>query len=287
MPIPADILRSVRDLKPLSQSAARLLQLMGQPDHDFAQIIRVVEHDAVLTAKILRIVNSAAFALRSPVSSVSRAVPFLGTQTIVGIALETCSAHVFNDALTGYESERGALWRHSLRTALAAREIASFTTDSISPDEAFTAGILHDIGKSVISSYLQGQAHELLQATDIGQVKDYLEAERGQLGTDHCEVGAELGAQWNLPASLCEAIRWHHVPSQSDKTYRSLVYGVHLGDFLAMMAGVGTGTDTLVYQLDEHYQEVVPLEARELEVVSLVTEVEFEKAVELIFTNKG
>lgn len=287
MPIPAVILRTIQDLKPLSQSAFYLLRRVADPDHDFAQIVRIVENDAVLTARILRVVNSAALGLRTQVSSVSRAVPFLGDQTIVGIALELCAAHLYQDALDGYESERGALWQHSLRTAIAARELATFTTVGVSADEAYTAGILHDIGKAVISTYLAGHTRDLLRATDTGEVQDYLEAERRQLGTDHCEVGAELAARWNLPAPLCAAIRHHHNPSASAGEHLGLVYSVHLGDFLAMMAGAGTGTDTLAYSLDQCYQEHIPLTAMDLEAISLATDQEVEKISTQIFTEKG
>lgn len=285
MPVPSDILKSVKSLRPLSQSAARLLQIINNPNHNLKEVVRVVEVDSVLTANILRVVNSAAFSRRNEVTTVDRALPILGEKMVVGVALGICTSHLFNEALDGYASEEGELWRHSLRCAIAARDIAEYSKDRVSPDVAFTAGILHDLGKSVISTYLEGNTHDMAAGADRGQFADYIEAEQKTLGTDHAEVGGIVAKHWNLPPPLMEVMRCHHAPADAPPEHRALVYVVHLADFVAMMGGTGTGADTMVYRIDERYKEYVTISRKELAKVLLRTGDEYEKNVAITFSS--
>ena len=171
------ILRSVSSMRPLSASATRLMTIVSDPDHSIAEIVAVVRNDAVLTGNVLRLVNSAAFGLTVRIETVERAVSYVGGNMVAGIAMGLCVPHVFHDPLEGYNSERGALWRHSLRTAIAAREIARAARQGASPPIAYTAGILHDIGKGVISAHLKGHGDALEQAAKSHEPPDFLAAE--------------------------------------------------------------------------------------------------------------
>ncbi len=286
MAVPKEILKSIRDTKPLSESAHSLMAMVADPDHSFQEFIRIVENDPILTGSVLRVVNSAAYALRSEVDTVRRAVTVAGENTVIGIALGMCADHLFNDPLDGYESERGALWRHSLRTAIASREISRFAEDHVNPGSAYTAGILHDIGKSVISAYLEGTARDNVRSADEGETEDYLEAERKVVGTDHGEVGGALAEMWQLPIPLREAVAYHHSPDDASAANRPLVYTVHLGDFVAMMGGTGTGSDTLLYQLNERYKDYIAINARELEELVFRVGLEFKKTVNALFVGE-
>jgi len=283
MALPERILESVRSLKPLPQNAMRLLETVRDPNHTVQDIARIVETDAALTGNILRVVNSPAFGLRVEVTTVARAIPFLGDRMTVGIALNLCASQLFNRSLEGYEGEKGSLWRHSMKTAIASKEIARYTNGRVNPDEAYTAGILHDLGKSIISQYLEGRTHELVQTAESGNVRDYLGAESETLGTDHSEVGAALAVHWKLPPALVEVLAHHHSPAQSSEPHRPLVYTIHLGDFVSMMGGAGTGSDTLLYRIDENYKDYISISRQELELVFLHTEQEFEKTLSAMF----
>lgn len=283
MAIPNEILGSINNIRPMSQSASRLMNIVADPEYDCQDIIDVVAMDAVLTAKLLRMVNSVAFGLRVPIDTVARAVPYLGERMIVGVSLGLCASHLYSRPLTGYESEEGALWTHCLRAAIAAREIARYAKDKTILDVAYTGGVMHDIGKSVISIYLEGSPRKIVQGADSGKFTDYLEGERQILGTDHCEVGAAVAAHWRLPASLTAVVRHHHQPSCSPPEHRALTYAVHLGDFVAMMGGTGTGADTLMYRIDENYKDYISISAKELELVVFNTGQEYEKIVSSMF----
>lgn len=283
MSIQEQILKDVTSLKPLSQSTVLLTSIIQNPDYRSTEIVKVVEHDPVLTASVLRIVNSAAFARRFPIDNIQQAVPLLGERMILGIAFGLCSSHLFNDPLEGYETESGGMWQHSLLTAIGAKEVARFAKVQVRPELVFTAGLVHDLGKIVLSSYLKGRTTETVIAVEQGDVEDYIAAERKLLGTDHSKVGHQLSTHWSLPPALQEVMAHHHRPAESLPEFRSLTYTVHIGDFIAMMIGNSGGADHFLYNLDPSYKDYISLSKRDLEKVLLNTQMELEKTLEALY----
>lgn len=283
MAIPGGIKEDIGKIKPLSQTAMRLMNIVSDPEHTMDQVAAVVESDPVLTGNVLRVVNSAAFGLSARISAVSRAVSFTGDNLVVGLALHLCAGGVFNHPLEGYESERGALWRHCLYTAIASREVARLSGGRADPEVAYTAGILHDIGKAVLSGSLNGRTREVLAMTDSQDAHDFRTGEMSLLGTDHCEVGASIGVHWSLPEPLNQVIRFHHEPEKTPEENRHLAYAVHLGDFIAMMEGAATGADSMIYTLDEKYKEYVSISSGELERIIYEAGQEYNQTVESMF----
>ncbi|MEA2084412.1 MAG: HDOD domain-containing protein [Thermodesulfobacteriota bacterium] len=285
--IPKEILKKIRRIPPLSRSASQLITLLGDPDHNVGQVVRIVECDAGLTTHILKVVNSASFSLMAPTTSIARAVSYMGGKMIVGIAIDFCTTGLFAKSLKGYESEQGALWDHNLRTAIAAKEIAELSGGAINPDLAFTCGILHDIGKAVISEFLKDSAGEIVAGIDGGTVIDYLAAEQKRLGADHCIAGSKLAVFWGLPEPIPEVIRCHHYPATAQNSNRPLVYAVHLGDIIAMMGGTGTGADSMQYRLDAGYTDYIDISPDALAQIMLHVEDEFSKTKSSLFGEKS
>ncbi len=265
----------IKEMPMLSVVASRLLELSGDEEHSLQDVAKIVENDAYLTTRILRVVNSAAFAPNSPITTVAKAILNIGEKMVMGIAVGSCSAKVFKDPLDGYEAAAGGLWDHSLRTAIAAREIANYSKREISASLAFTAGLLHDIGKSVISEFLVGNTEMLTDMCDEGKAGDFLDAERTLVGTDHSEVGQQLAVHWGIPQPLVESIRYHHRPEQASEENKHLVYSVHLSDLLAMMGGSGTGADSLAYKIDDNYESFIDIGKDQLAVLLLKVQEEF------------
>jgi putative nucleotidyltransferase with HDIG domain len=281
--IQKEIIKKVRRIPPLSHSASQLMRLMGDPDHGIGDVARIVQCDSALTTQILRVVNSAALSLMGPITSVSKAISYLGGKFVFGIALDFCASTTFSSPLKGYETEGGALWEHSLRTAIASKEMALWAREEINPDLAFTCGILHDIGKAVISEFLEDSAKEILAEIDNGTLTDYLSAEDARIGINHCVAGGALAAFWNLPVPFPEIIRHHHHPGEAKKICRPLAYAVHLGDIIAMMGGSGTGADTMQYHLDTKYTDYIDVSPDTLAEVMLQVEQEFQKTRSSLF----
>jgi len=278
-----EILGKVQSIPPLSQAAQSIIGLMADAEHDTQKVARVIECDAALTARLLAVVNSAAFALAEPVTTVSRAVMCLGDKVVMGIALDFCTQGVLQQPLEGYCSQRGMLWEHNLRVGIAAKAVAQCARTALNPDVAFTGGILHDIGKLVISDFLKESSGDVIQQVDRGQLPDFLAGEQHTLGTNHCIIGAALARLWKLPSPFPEIIQFHHHPAAADAQHQGVTYAVHVGDIIAMMAGIGTGSDTMCYQLDPHFSRVLDLPAAALIKVMSAVEDEFQKAKALLF----
>lgn len=269
----------------MSSTATRLMELVGDEDHGLGDIVRIVEFDAGLTAQILKVVNSPVFGLRQPVETVQRAVAYLGEKMVVGIAIGSCAPQIFHRPLEGYDSGPEDLWEHSLKTAIASRELALLAKSKVSPEVAFTAGILHDIGKSVLSYFLRGRTEEMVLRFERGETSDYIQGEEAVVGTNHCKVGLEMARHWRLPDPLQGVIMHHHYPGRALEGYRPLVYTVHLGDMVAMASGAGTGIDAMGYRLDGAYKDFLLVDRDGLEKLVMSVIVEFERARASIFGN--
>lgn len=276
----SEILSKIQSTPPVSSSASLLLKTTAKPNHLLSEIVNIIKHDDVLTANLLRVVNSAAFAPLQPVSSMDRAVSLLGEDIIVDIAVGKTFSKYLNRPLEGYESLKGELWRHNLCSAIASEEIAKFYKGEICMSTAFTSGLVHDIGKTIISDFLKGTAENITDAIEKGKYADYLSAEQEILGIDHTIVGDELAKHWGLPDNLQAAIRYHHNPPEADSELQPYVYAVHLGDIIAMMGGAGTGSDNLKYHLDKTYIKYFDISSDELAKVLIIVDKKFAKIEE-------
>jgi putative nucleotidyltransferase with HDIG domain len=255
-----DAIAAVERIAPLSPAASRLVGLLGRREYQPREIVSIVEGDAALTAAVLRGVNAAELRLNRTIHTVSDAVAYLGAARIVGIALALAGRTLFNDALRGYEGSRGDLGRHSLYVALAARELAAHTLGRVDPGLAFTAGLLHDLGKAVLSDHLAGAADGIIDDLEAGVLGDFTAGERDRLGCDHAEVGVALANHWRLPFALVPPIAHHHAPFDAEPDHQPLTCVVHLADMLAYGQGIGTGRDTAAHRLEPRYQHWVVMD---------------------------
>ncbi|MHC4944877.1 MAG: HDOD domain-containing protein [Planctomycetota bacterium] len=270
------ILEKIENMPVLSPSAVQLLQTLGDPSHSLAEIVKIVECDAELTAHFLKRVNSVNYGLVTEVTSVSRAVTYLGERFVVGIAVAACSSQAFDRGFAGFENEKTAFWEHSLKTAIASREVALVAGSETSPDVAFTAGLLHDIGKSVIFEFMVGAGCPIFEKVDGFDMGECLEKERELAGMNHCEAGRALAEQWKLPEILVPPITHHHHPGAAREEDRTLVLAVHLGDLIAAKAGSG-----IEYELHPEYSSYVNITEKEMGKILLNVTIEFSKTMRM------
>jgi len=268
-----EILAAFDRLPPLSDSVSALLPIVSKDTHTARDVIDILERDPMLAARILKVANSAAYARRVPAETVMAAASYLGDMTVVGLALRVSNAKTYEAPLEGYAAVRGALWEHSLKTAIAARMLAFKAKTYLSPGIAYTAGLMHDIGKVVLSAFLKGSP---------AMTGDFLALERETTKTDHAEVGAALAEKWKLPLSIRSAIAWHHEPEKAEESTRSLVFAVHLADTVAMLGGAGTGGDSMAYRLDEGYVRYFDVTRKDMIKVIAQMDIEFEKINEAL-----
>jgi putative nucleotidyltransferase with HDIG domain len=269
------ILAAIEKTPLIPVSTVQLVNICNDPDHSLKDVIQIVKHDAALTANILRIVNTAAFSRGNAIDTIDRAVSLLGGDIIVGMALSEAAGPIFKKELSGYGGHKNALWGHDLRTAIASKKIAEKSAEEINTDVAFTAGLLHDLGKAILSDFLQDSTEKILAAIDNGEYADYPTAEKEILGVDHAHIGYLMVKRWNLAEPILAAILHHHNPSAAAPEMRPIVYAVHLGDLIAMMSGRGTGADTMHCSLDADYINYINLNENDLSILILDVEEEY------------
>ncbi len=278
-----EILKTVKSVPALSPGAGQLLDVLGSGQYETSDIVQVIENDSALTANVLKVVNSASMGMRREITSVHQAVAFLGDTKVIGIALASAGGETFNAELAGYHGDRGMLGKHCLWVALAARELSRHSNGLVDKGVAFTAGLLHDIGKAVISDFMVELVPSIMKQAVKETEPDHLGAERAIMGTDHCEVGCHLARHWKMPECLVTAIEHHHNPAMAPEKYRAMAYVIHLADTLAMMQGVGTGVDDMQYKFDVEYENYVKLDAAALEGLALDVQIDFNATAEALF----
>ncbi len=255
----AQLLERIEQVPPLSAAASRLLQLQQRSDRSLAQAAEIIEVDPGLTLAVLKASNSAAAAPASPITSVRQGVTYLGERTVLALALSACVPGGMVSPIPGYQSEHGALWRHSLRSGVAARDLAH-RCHRREADLAFTAGILHDIGKPLLASVLTAAQRDDLRLASA-EKRDVAALERDLVGMSHPEVGEALARRWRLPDALQAGIRFHHEPTRAPEAFRPLAYAVHVGVMHAVLTGHDGGVDDLTYRLDTGFLSVFDLHA--------------------------
>ena len=270
-----EILAAVKKVPLIPTSGTRLLQVANQTDHSLADIIETIKCDAGLTGYILKTINSPAMNRGREITSLDRAVSLVGEDMILSMVLSDAASQLFNADLEGYAANQGDLWRHDLRSAIAAKKIAPYAKQEVNPDTAFTAALLHDLGKAIISHFLEGKIEDMVAAVDHGDSTDYSVAEQKEVGLSHSDIGYELARHWGLPEPLPSVIHYHHHPMEGDEALRPLLFVVHLADIVSMMTGSGTGADTMRHNIDPAYTDYVDLSRDDIARIIFEVDIEF------------
>jgi len=204
---------------------------LEKSEPSITRIARLISQDMAMTAKMLQLVNSAFFGLRGEVSSSLQAVQLLGLDTLRALVLSTHVFDRFRSELVG-EAETSYLWTHSLVAASFAKHIAAFEKASRRTiEDCFTAGLLHDAGKLILSFSMNSKYARVLEVVRK-QGCGLLEAEREVLGCNHAEVAAYLLGSWGLPEAVVEGVAWHHDPSGSPQKGFSTAIAAHAASCL-------------------------------------------------------
>ncbi len=196
-------------IPPFPQIAIRVLQLTNNEDVPMRQLSELISSDPSFSSEVLTIANSALYARRSPVNSILQAIAVLGLNSLKGVCL-TVGVRTYLGKSINHQSLR-AIWRHSLACALIAEQLAP--PASLNKDTAYTAGVLHDIGRLALA-VMRPEVYATLLMTHRGSPSSILEPERELFGFDHCEAGQRLIANWKLPAGFEAIVSDHHSSGQ-------------------------------------------------------------------------
>jgi putative nucleotidyltransferase with HDIG domain len=243
-----DLVGKTSDLPSLPAAAMAVMRETESADGTAQSVAKQLMQDQALTARVLRLANSAFYGLSRQVVDVPECVVVLGMRTIRNLSLVASTYPWLTRPLRGYELGPDELWRHSLSVAVGSQLVAQHVRTGKS-EVAFTCGLLHNIGKVLLSVWLEGRLNDLhKQADQEGMTLE--EAERRFLGYDHAEAGAHLADRWNLPKPLVDAIRYHHTPELCIPT-SVLVDCVHVADWLSVAIGLGIDGEGFAPTLSE------------------------------------
>ncbi|MBL9038234.1 MAG: HDOD domain-containing protein [Archangium sp.] len=229
-----------------------LTQAVANPDTSIDDLARIVQRDPAMSVKVLQLVNSAYFGLARRMTSIQEAVAYLGVELLKSLAL---TVHVFERMEQKHLDLEGfsvsVMQERALLTARVAKRVV---TDAKCADEAFTAGLVHDIGKMIMAVGLPEQFIESIRvARATGQPLHVVEKEL--VGASHAEVGAYLLGVWGLPFSIVEAVANHHEPQAIQQGSRAVLTALHVADVL--VAAVCAGDDAPERGLDAVFLEQV------------------------------
>ena len=207
------------------------------------EIVAVVSVDQVLTARTLKLANSAYYGMTHPATTLQQAITWLGFRRTKNLFLAASYSSLLGRRLAGYNLGHGELWRHSVAAATVASQLCQRVMYS-TPDTAYLAGLLHDIGKLALDQHLRIDWDQVLQTGGAMQFT-LIEAEERVLGMNHAEVGGELAVKWGLSPRLVDAIAWHHLPTLSS-SWPKLAAMVHVADIICLRLGIGLVHESLM-----------------------------------------
>ena len=230
---------------PLPATAISVISLLQDADADLAAVDKVISHDAGLAANVLRLANSSLFGGNGEVDSIQEALVRLGTKNILPLVLWASVAPVAKHSIPGYDLRDGIWWEHSVAVAIATVKFAGIL-ELRPPSYAFTAALLHDIGKVVMGTFVQ-KDRELLNRLAFQEGMSFDCAEKAAIGIDHAEIGSLLVANWNMPEPIVQVVRWHHQPENCPEEYHLVASLVHVADYACTTTGFGGGEDGTNY----------------------------------------
>ncbi len=240
----------------------QIQKVLNNPNASAFDIAAILQEDAAISAKVLKMTNSAYYGLTRAIESVRQAVVIIGLDSIKNLVLSASVFEMFAKDQIDAEFQDW-FWRHSLATAFAGRMLARNLKCNVGfdPEAGFSSGLLHDIGKMIISVFMTEERQKIKDLREQKPDLTDLAAESEVLGYNHTQIGSLLGAQWQLPANLVEAIEFHHFPQSTPTEENNLPYLTHIANYLAKLA----------FEVDPDEDEVViePMQSEALDHVGI------------------
>ena len=246
----SEILAGIKKLPAFSTTVVRLSELINDAEAGPGEFEAVVQPDMALTANLLRMANSAYFGLSRRIGSARDAITLLGVRRVFELGAMAAVDAVVPETLPGYGIDASVFWSHSVAVAVIAERLSK-ERKLATPMLTFTAGLLHDVGKLVISSFLAEHIEALHTELASGGLS-LIDCEQKLLGANHAQIGADLGVAWNLPEEVVTVIASHHAPdSVNEGRADMLVDLVHAADCLSHSMGFGADVGGMNRQVDD------------------------------------
>ena len=227
---------AVDDLPTIPIVATKVLQLLNNPDVSVEEVADLMLSDQVMTARVMKLINSPVYKPAQEITSLKRALVYLGLRHARELALTTSVINAFDG--TSGALELNAFWEHSFGVGMVSKIIAQ-KTGYKDLEKAYIAGIIHDLGEVFLSNFLREPFLEVLEYIKLHPVK-LVDAEAKLLGTTHCEIGLCMARKWNFPEAYCDVIAYHHNPGEA--TVDPILCAiVNLSDLFCTVRGLNYG----------------------------------------------
>jgi putative nucleotidyltransferase with HDIG domain len=252
------VIENITSLPTLPTVAEKINQLLENPQTTAEEIGKAITTDQALTAKVLKLVNSAFYGFPGRISTITHAIVILGFSTIKNIVLTTSIFDAFRKSRTAQSQfDMEAFWLHCIACGAASQTIAR-ATGFKEWESCFIAGLIHDIGKTILCQY---RPQDFLQVIEEAATKGELfyDCERQLFDIAHPQIGALLAQRWRLPQNLLNAIEHHHAPLPSHPHY-TMTAIVHSADILVRAMDYGSGGDEKIPLLSEQVWRDLHLE---------------------------
>ncbi len=256
------LVEAAQKLEPLPASVSKLAALIGTQDWSIQEAEEIIKLDQALTVRLLHSANSAASGSTGEISTVREALVRMGVGIVLSLAVGGNIRRLVKAGLPEYGLSEGGLWQHSVASALAAEAVIKIGKSPI-PPEAFTAALLHDIGKLILVQFLDGEhLRNLGAARQNASITNAAAAEVEILGVHHGELGGLIAQHWQLPERLVTAITYHHTPAEANDVVCDVTY---LTNQLAKRAGTGAAAPPEGLSIDRACQDRLGLSDGEVE----------------------
>ncbi len=267
------IIGRVSDLPTLPRTVLKITELVNDPKSSAKDLAKVITDDQVLTARLLKLVNSSFYGFPQRIATVTGAIVLLGFDAIRNLLLTTSVFGLFSKKINEDRFEVERFWDHSLGCAVGAKVIGDYMRyDKV--EELFVSGLLHDIGKIVELLFLQEDFKKVISLVEDENIL-LADAERRVLDYTHAEVGELLAEKWNMSSKLVNVIAHHHQPALAGRFSREAAI-VHLADILCRAMDMGSGGDKKIPALNQEAWDALQLKVSAIEPIAEEMERQFQ-----------
>ncbi|MGQ9574424.1 MAG: HDOD domain-containing protein [Thermoguttaceae bacterium] len=238
-PLPSlgQIVRRIQEISTLPQVALRVMQVANNPNAGARELKEVIEFDPALCTRILRCVNSSAYATRVKITNLQQAIAYLGIRQIRNLALTASISNLFRQPGAIGPYQRTGLWRHLVAVGICSRLIA-MRCRLANFEDMFLGGLLHDIGTILEDEHLHEPFAQMILSLQPGA--SLIEAERQYLGFDHTVLAEAVTKMWNFPENVLAAVRYHHGSAGYRGPQIEVVRCVELSNFICTLKGLSS-----------------------------------------------
>ncbi len=259
--LPPHLMRAmskVTEISSLPEITAKIVEVVEDPRATAHHMHEIVRNDPALATKILKVVNSAFYGLPAQIASLDRAIVMLGLSAVKNIALAASLARLFKPGSISDRFSARDLWRHCIAVGVCGRQLTKLAS-GFQHDEAFVAGLVHDLGLLVEFQLFPDKLREVVDRCSEGE-EHFTAVEQQLIGADHTQFGAALATKWKFPPALRTVISHHHTPDTLKPEFQKIATIVHLADTICCELEYGFYLSGRRQPVHAHHLELLGIE---------------------------